>query len=96
MYSTGVDATGPAYLGEAQAARLAELLKSTGLHQGTSPRDPGDLVDAVCWHGLPPVSSPRYLCLCKEYSRSSARPRMFLVHTMRFCCINIAANAKRG
>jgi hypothetical protein len=34
--------------------------------------------------------------LCKEYSRSSARPRMFLVHTMRFCCINIAANAKRG
>jgi hypothetical protein len=51
MYGAGVDATGPAYLGKAQAARLAELLKPTGVHQRTSARDPGDLVDGVCGYG---------------------------------------------
>ena len=48
MDRAGIDAAGPAYLGKAQAARLAELLKPTGLHQRTSAGDPGDLVDAVC------------------------------------------------
>jgi hypothetical protein len=61
MYGTGVDATGPANLGEAQAARLAELLKPTELHQRTSARDPGDLVDAVCGYGLPHFLAGRLL-----------------------------------
>ena len=67
MYGAGVDATSPAYLGKAQAARLAELLKPTGLHQRTSARDPGDLVDRVCGYGLPHSCLCR-LCLCEAYS----------------------------
>ena len=90
MYRAGVDATGPAYLGEAQPTRLAELLKPAGLHQRAGARDPGDHVGVVTWHGLPALSSLLPLPASVMVLRSTPGLCSFIAPMMCIYCINVA------